>query len=126
MKFNNAISKIILALLLACIAGYFIEPQTILFGVPVSILFGLIGELFLNSLNLVVVPLVASSIILGAARLGGEESVGNLGLKTFASFFLTITTAVLIGYVVNTMNLYRQPGTAQSLHRNFQLRSKLN
>ncbi|MBA3603275.1 MAG: dicarboxylate/amino acid:cation symporter [Parachlamydiaceae bacterium] len=111
MKLNSSIAKIIIALLLACIAGYFVEPHTTLLGVPVLEVFSLIGELFLNALNLVVVPLVASSIILGAARLGGDEAMGNLGVKTFGYFLLTIIAAVLIGYaVVNTL----EPGIGQS------------
>lgn len=115
MKFNSSIIKIIVALLLACLAGIFVGPETAIFGVPVIDLLGLIGELFLNALNLVVVPLVASSIILGAARMGGDESMGNLGIKIFGYFLLTITVAVLAGYAVVTT---LEPGVGQSQLQN--------
>lgn len=111
MKCNSSIMKILLALLLAFLAGIFVSPESALFGIPVIELLGLIGELFLNSLNLVVVPLVASSIILGAARMGGDDSMGSLGIKTFAFFLLTIVTAVLIGYAVVTT---LEPGIGQA------------
>lgn len=94
--------KIIFALILACLVGYWSGSEKSLFGVPLVELYGLIGELFLNSLSLVVVPLVASSIILGAARMGGDDSMGKLGIKTFASFILITTLGVLVGYAVVT------------------------
>jgi proton glutamate symport protein len=113
MKNNNSIVKILLVLFLACAAGYLSGSETAIFGVRLVDVYGLIGELFLNALSLVVVPLVASSIILGAARIGGEESMGSLGIKTFSYFLLTITLAVLIGYLV--MGLFT-PGEGQSLN----------
>lgn len=100
--FNSPMIKILIALFLACIAGYLSGPQSGVFGVPFADLFGLLGELFLNALSLVIIPLVASSIILGAARMGGDESMGALGLKTFGYFILTTTLAVLVGYAAVT------------------------
>lgn len=102
MKTNNSMFKILIALLLACFAGYSAGPQSEIFGVRFADLFGLIGELFLNALSLVVIPLVASSIILGAARMGSDESMAGLGVKTFAYFILTTTLAVLVGYALVT------------------------
>ncbi|MGZ3732324.1 MAG: dicarboxylate/amino acid:cation symporter, partial [Parachlamydiaceae bacterium] len=113
MKNHDSIVKILLVLFLACIVGYLSGSETAVFGIRLVDIYGLIGELFLNALTLVVVPLVASSIILGAARIGGEESMGSLGIKTFAYFLLTITLAVLIGYVVMS---FFTPGVGQSLH----------
>ncbi|MBA3238652.1 MAG: dicarboxylate/amino acid:cation symporter [Parachlamydiaceae bacterium] len=102
MKNNRSIINVIFALLLAAIAGYLTGPTAGIFGVPFVDIFGLVGELFLNGLSLVVVPLVASSIILGAARMGGDATMGYLGIKTIVSFILTTTLAVLVGYAVVT------------------------
>lgn len=101
MTLRSPLTKVFIALVLACIAGYFAGSYSIL-GVPLAEIFGLIGELFLNALSLVVIPLVASSIILGAARMGSDESIGSLGVKTFGYFILTTTLAVLIGYAAVT------------------------
>lgn len=108
---NNAAFKTFIALLLACVAGVLSGPHTAIFGVPLIEIFGLIGDLFLNALSLIVVPLVASSIILGASRLGGDHSAGSLGAKTFSYFFLTTSMAVLAGYVIIIM---MQPGVLES------------
>ncbi|VTS05539.1 dicarboxylate/amino acid:cation symporter [Tuwongella immobilis] len=56
-----------------------------------------IGQVFLRLLLMTVVPLVFASLALGVARLGGMGSLGRIGLKTFAYFFLTMTAAVVIG-----------------------------
>lgn len=116
MKNNRSILTVMFALLLAAIAGYLAGPTAGIFGVPFVDLFGLVGELFLNGLSLVVVPLVASSIILGAARMGGDATMGYLGIKTVASFILTTTLAVLVGYaVVTSLNPGIDEGHSASL-----------
>lgn len=92
--------KVLLAMGLAVAAGFATGPNREFFGVPFLSIYSLIGQLFLNALTLVVVPLVASSIITGAARLGKEEGFGRLGFATFFFFFLTTLIAVLIGALI--------------------------
>jgi len=58
-----------------------------------------IGDLFLNALNMIVIPLIASSIFIGVAGMAG----GNLGRvlgKTLSYYLLTTLTAVIIGLVL--------------------------
>lgn len=57
----------------------------------------LIGDLFLNGLKLIVIPLVMSSIVLAIAGLGGREGFGVMGLKTLAYYLCTSFIAILIG-----------------------------
>lgn len=89
----------LISLVLAVAAGLLTGPDAVLWpgGITFVQLFDLVGRLFLNALTLMVVPLVASSVILGAARLGAEHSVGSLGKKTFGVFILTSVCAALIG-----------------------------
>lgn len=96
---NSFLFKVFGAIFLGIIAGYLTGPTTELFGVPIVRYFDLIGRLFLNALTLVVVPLVASSIIMGTARVGADKSFASLGGKTFAYFFLTGVCAVAIGFL---------------------------
>ena len=51
-----------------------VEPS--LFGIEFVTAFGYIGQLFLNALRMIIVPLITSSIIVGVAGIG---SGGNLG-----------------------------------------------
>ncbi len=94
---NNVLIKVFAAIILAIIAGLLTGPDKSLFGVTFLQIYNLIGQLFLNALTLVVVPLVASSIIIGTARLGSEGSIGTLGKKTLGYFLLTTSLAVLVG-----------------------------
>lgn len=98
---NSMLVKVFFAMLLAVIAGYLTGPDQTILGVTFLQIYNLIGQLFLNALTLVVVPLVAASIITGTARMGQEKSFGALGAKTFGSYLLTTSIAVLIGLVVS-------------------------
>src|SRR4051812_13706173 len=100
MTKNTALIKVIIAIILAVIVGAFTGPDRGIAGIPFVKFFDLAGQLFLNALTLIVVPLVATSLITGAARIGAEGSFGSLGLKTFGYFILTTSLAILVGYFV--------------------------
>lgn len=110
---NTMLIKVLVAIVLAIAAGLASGTHAGLFGIPFVKIYGLIGQLFLNALSLVVVPLVASSIITGAARMGSEQSFGTLGLKTFGYFLLTSALAILIGLA---LALVISPGAGQESH----------
>lgn len=98
---NKKLLYVLAAILLGAIAGKITGVHMVFFaGVTFFEIFSLLGELFLNALKLVVVPLVAASIITGTARMGGDKSFGKLGLKTFATFLTTTAIAILIGWIV--------------------------
>ncbi len=94
----------------------------ILVGIGVGILLGglfpivgssleFIGELFINGLLMLVIPLVMTSMIISISSLGDIRQIGGIGGKTI--FFYTITTgiAVLIGLIM--VNII-QPGVANT------------
>lgn len=97
---NNALLKVFIAMVLAVIAGFLTGPDASVFGVSALQIYNLIGQLFLNALTLVVVPLVAASIITGTARMGQEQSFGALGIRTFSLYLSTTAIAVLIGWAM--------------------------
>ena len=69
----------------------------------------LVGDLFLNGLKLIIVPLVTSSIVLAVANLGGGPDFGRLGGKTLLYYATTSLIAIVIGLVL--VNLFA-PGTS--------------
>jgi Na+/H+-dicarboxylate symporter len=73
---------------------------------------GLPGDLFLNALKMVVVPLIVAAIIGGVAGAGDLRKVGRLGAFT-AAFYLG-TTALSVGVGLVLVNLVR-PGTGIDL-----------
>jgi len=65
------------------------------------------GTIFLNLLQLIAVPLVLASLIVGVASLGDLEQLSRIGGKTIGIYVLTTTIALVIGLaLVNTL----QPG----------------
>ncbi|MCC7475797.1 MAG: dicarboxylate/amino acid:cation symporter [Pirellulales bacterium] len=60
------------------------------------------GDLFLQSLRLMVVPLVVTSMICGIASLGDVRHIGRVGFLTVAYFLATTLVAVVIGIVLVT------------------------
>ena len=59
--------------------------------------FDFFGTLFLNALKMLVVPLVASSIIMGILTIGTGSHLGRLGFKTITYYLSTSLAAILIG-----------------------------
>lgn len=55
------------------------------------------GDMFINSLKLVAVPLVLFSIMQGITSLSDTNSLGRLGLKTIAIYIVTTMTAISVG-----------------------------
>jgi Na+/H+-dicarboxylate symporter len=59
-----------------------------------------LGELFLQALFALVVPLVVSSMIVGIASLGDVRQLGPLGIRTVLFFMTTTGLAVLVGLLL--------------------------
>ena len=56
-----------------------------------------LGDIFINILKLIAVPLVLFSIIGGVASLGDVKKLGRLGAKTLGLYLLTTFFAVTLG-----------------------------
>jgi Na+/H+-dicarboxylate symporter len=70
---------------------------------------GWVGEMFLDALKMLVVPLIISSMIVGIAGLGDVRKVGKTGLIALVYFITTTCIAVGIGLVM--VNII-EPGVA--------------
>ncbi len=91
--------QILISLVLGVLFGIFFTEQ-----VPYV---SWMGQLFMRGLNMVVVPLILTSIISGVANIGTAENFGRLGLKTISYYIITSTLATLTGlFLVN----YIEPG----------------
>lgn len=60
----------------------------------------LLGDLFLQGLKLIIVPLVTTSIVLAVVNLGRGAGLGRLGGKTLLYYAGTSLCAILIGLVL--------------------------
>lgn len=68
-----------------------------------------VGELFINGLLMLVVPLVIASMIVGITGLGDVRRLGGIGGKTILYFATTTLLAVTLGLILVSLV---QPGVA--------------
>lgn len=73
--------------------------------------FKFIGDIFIRLLNMIAVPLVLASLIVGAASLTDLKHVAKIGGKTLGFYALTAVVAITIGLVFANMI---QPGHIMS------------
>ncbi len=66
-----------------------------------------LGTIFLNALQMIVVPLIVASLIVGVASLGDVRRLGRTSAKTILYYLATTGFAVLIGIIL--VNII-QPG----------------
>src|SRR3972149_1001679 len=82
-----------------------------LFGQAVTAIAWL-GQLFLDALKMLIVPLIVAAVVSGVASLGDVRRLGRIGALTIFYFLATTMTAVLIGLVL--VNLF-EPGAGLSI-----------
>lgn len=94
--------QIAIALALAAVAGAFFTPES-----HVIVAGAFVGNLFLNALKMLVVPLIVSSLIQGLLNLNDPNALSRMGLKAVGYYMVTCLLAVLVGLTI--VNLV-QPG----------------
>ena len=99
--------QIMIALVLAVLAGALSGKDAAVFGVSFYAMFAFVGALFLNALKMIIVPLVVSSIIVGIAGIGSSGALGRLGGKTLLYYLTTSLLAIIVGLLM--VNLF-SPG----------------
>ncbi|MBU3665363.1 MAG: dicarboxylate/amino acid:cation symporter [Chthoniobacterales bacterium] len=109
-KLSDA-ARILVALVVGAIVGAVAPSGAGIGTLTVGGVLGFIGDIFLRLLQMVVVPLVATSIITSVAGLGRDHAFGRLGLKTLAYFATTTLLACLLALLIfNAV----QPGRVDS------------
>lgn len=98
--------KVLASITLGALIGSMTGKTATLFGIVTFYeVYELLSQLFLNSLTMLAIPMVACAIISGLGQLGKETSFAKLGRKTFGFYTLTIAIAVLIGVTLfNVIN----------------------
>jgi DAACS family dicarboxylate/amino acid:cation (Na+ or H+) symporter len=79
---------------------------------------GVIGQLFLNLLFMLVIPLLFSAIVMGVSEMGDLGSLGRVGLRTLILVVTVSAAAVIIGLVL--VNVFKpgvgiDPAVAQEM-----------
>jgi Na+/H+-dicarboxylate symporter len=99
------LSMIVLGVFGGALCGWY-------FG-PAMVQIAWLGDLFLNALKMLIVPLIMAAVISGVASLGDVRKLGRVGGVTVLYFVITTGIAVAIGLVM--VNLI-QPGVGMALN----------
>ncbi|SCS35195.1 dicarboxylate/amino acid:cation symporter [Staphylococcus caeli] len=113
MKTKHLSVKIVVALVLGiAIGSIFNMFSDSLFVENIDkYVFNVIGQIFLNLIFMLVVPVVFVSIVLGVVGVGDPKLLGGIGLKTITFFLTTTAIAIIIGITLATI---LQPGSGKS------------
>lgn len=63
-------------------------------------IFYIIGQLFVRALQVIIVPMVFTSIVLAMIRISDSRKLGRISTKTIGCFLLTTTVSLLIAGIV--------------------------
>lgn len=93
-------AKVLMGMALGIIVGLFINytglnaPGSFINVYIVDGLFQVVGKMFVNALKMLVVPLVLFSLICGVCGIGNLNTLGRVGVKSFALYILTTAVAI--------------------------------
>ena len=114
-KPNNLTRNILLGMFFGLLFGaviFYLDPlpEYLTFFIG-TYLFNLGGDIFINLLKLMIVPLVFFSLVTGISSLGSLKSLGNITLKTIGLYLTTTAIAVSLSLLVGS--IFR-PGSGYS------------
>ncbi|MEM7555864.1 MAG: dicarboxylate/amino acid:cation symporter [Cyanobacteria bacterium P01_A01_bin.84] len=91
-KTNSLIIPIIIGIIFGILIGGFLP------NIAKSIQF--IGTLFINSLSMLIIPLVMTSMIVAVTSMGDIRQLKRIGSKTIIYYLITTGISVLIGLII--------------------------
>ncbi len=103
---------IILSLFLGLITGTILTKSSTLFGFNVYEIVDISGQVFLNALKMIVIPLIMSSLIFNIAKFENVEGLSLISIKTVLFYILSSFVAILIGITI--VNLV-SPGLSEGI-----------
>nr|MBO6294513.1 dicarboxylate/amino acid:cation symporter [Schwartzia sp. (in: firmicutes)] len=101
----SLIWQISIGFIAGIVFGRMASPQVVGYVAP-------LGSIFMALLNMLIVPLVLSSLIVGVASLGDLKALGRIGVKTVVLYLLTTAAAIAIGLALGNI---MQPGAGMDL-----------
>ena len=100
---SNLLIRILIGLILGAVVGIF-AGESILWVNP-------LGSLFVNSLKMIVMPVILASLVVGAASINPAE-LGRVGVKIIIFYMITSAFAVAMGLLMG--NIFK-PGAGLAL-----------
>ncbi len=111
--FRNLTVQIVIAMLLGAILGYLVHSNyDVVIAKNFSDKIKMLATVFIRLVQMIIAPLVFTTLVVGIAKLGDIKAVGRIGGKALGWFFSASFISLLIGmFWVNTL----QPGVGLRL-----------
>ena len=96
-------AKILTGMVLGIAVGLIIryqKPPDAVYDFFVHGIFNTGGIIFINTMKMLIVPIVFVSLIGGISNIGGPKQLGRIGLKTLCLYLLTTSIAISIALVI--------------------------
>src|SRR5205085_4925374 len=107
-KGNRLTLYILIAMVLGVVAGYFVhERSSAQFITDFSNNIKLLSNIFIRLVQMIIAPLVFSTLVVGIAKLGDMKTVGRVGGKAILWFITASLISLLIGLALVN---YFKPG----------------
>lgn len=119
-------TKIFIGLILGLLTGvilYMLPDSAFKSDVVINGVFYLVGQAFLRSILMMVVPLVFISLVNGSAGMGDVKKLGRIGVRTV--LFYLVTTAIAISLALGLASLVN-PGVGLDLSNVVQAEPNIN
>jgi Na+/H+-dicarboxylate symporter len=88
--------RVLAGFVLGALAGW-------LFGVDAKTWFEPLGDVYVNLIKMIAIPLVFFAVVSAVSSLHGQKSIAALGGRTFAWFAITAVLAVCVGLAVGLL-----------------------
>ena len=96
--FSNLTAQILIAMILGAILGIFVHNNyTLEAAKEFSGYIKMLATVFIRLVQMIIAPLVLTTLVVGIAKLGDIKSVGRIGGKAMAWFFTASFISLLIG-----------------------------
>jgi Na+/H+-dicarboxylate symporter len=111
--FKNLTTQILIAMVIGMVLGIFVHNNyTPEVAKEFSSYIKILATIFIRLVQMIIAPLVFTTLVVGIAKLGDIKSVGRIGGKALGWFFTASFISLLIGmFWVNTL----QPGVGLNL-----------
>ena len=111
---NKLTIYILIAMLVGCVLGYIVhENSSSSFIASFSVNMNLLTTIFLRLVQMIIAPLVFSTLVVGIAKLGDLKTVGRVGGKALLWFVSASLVSLFIGLLL--VNFFK-PGAAINLN----------
>ncbi|WP_343783271.1 dicarboxylate/amino acid:cation symporter [Alkalibacillus silvisoli] len=113
---SNLTKQIIIALVLGLLVGLGMNLYTPNLFEPVdTYFFAPLGDIFLRLIQMMVVPIVFVSIVLGTAGLGDPKKLGRIGGKTIGFFLISTSIAIVLAMSAALIVQPGEPGIIETV-----------